>query len=106
MKALATKLASDLEQVVDNVVLFEEVDSTHAAALRLIDQVDVEGLGLRPTVVIAEAQSRGTGRGGRRWVSPRGGLYLSWLSIGIRDDVVNRLPMLAAAAACSSSPSR
>ena len=102
MKALATKLASDLEQVVDNVVLFEEVDSTHAVALRLIDQVDVEGLGLRPTVVIAEAQSRGTGRGGRRWVSPRGGLYLSWLSIGIRDDVVNRLPMLAAAAACAA----
>ena len=102
VKALATKLASALERVVDNVVLFDEVDSTHAVALRLIDQVDVEGLGLRPTVVIAEAQSRGTGRGGRRWVSPRGGLYLSWLSIGIRDDVVNRLPMLAAAAACAA----
>jgi len=102
VKALATKLASALERVVDNVVLFEEVDSTHAVALRLIDQVDVEGLGLRPTVVIAEAQSRGTGRGGRRWVSPRGGLYLSWLSIGIRDDVVNRLPMLVAAAACAA----
>jgi BirA family biotin operon repressor/biotin-[acetyl-CoA-carboxylase] ligase len=99
VKAFAEQLASALGQVVDNVVLFEEVDSTHAVALRLIDQVDVEGLRLRPTIVLAGAQSRGTGRGDRRWVSPRGGLYLSWLSIGIRDEVVDRLPMLAAAAA-------
>ena len=73
MKALAEQLASTLEQVVDNVIYFDEVDSTHAVALRLIDQVDVEGLCLRPTVVLAGAQSRGTGRGDRRWVSPRGG---------------------------------
>lgn len=102
MKAFAQRLASALEQVVDNVVLFDEVDSTHAMALRLIDQVEVEGLVLRPTVVLAGAQSRGTGRGGRRWLSPRGGLYLSWLSSGIGDEVANRLPMLAAAAACAT----
>lgn len=102
MKALAEQLASALEPAIDNVMVFEEVDSTHAVALRLIDQVDVEGLRLRPTVVLAGAQSRGIGRGDRRWVSPRGGLYLSWLSIGIRDEVVNHLPMLAAAAACAA----
>jgi BirA family biotin operon repressor/biotin-[acetyl-CoA-carboxylase] ligase len=102
VKALAEQVASALEQVVDNVILFEEVDSTHAVALRLIDQVDNEGLRLRPTVVLAGAQSRGTGRGDRRWVSPPGGLYLSWLSIGVRDEIVNRLPMLAAAAACTT----
>ncbi|PWB75239.1 MAG: biotin--[acetyl-CoA-carboxylase] ligase [Holophagae bacterium] len=100
VNALAAELARSLDPLVDNLVLFETVDSTHLVALRLIDQVDVEGLVLRPTVVIADAQRIGVGRGGRRWVSPPGGLYLSWLSSAVSDHVVARLPMLAAAAAC------
>jgi BirA family biotin operon repressor/biotin-[acetyl-CoA-carboxylase] ligase len=100
VNAIAAELARALDPQVDNVVLFEAVDSTHAVALRLINQVDVEGLGLRPTVVIAEAQRRGVGRSGRHWVSPPGGLYLSWLSSSVPDRIVVRLPMLAASAAC------
>jgi len=100
VNALAAELARSLDPLVDNLVLFEAVDSTHAVALRLIDHVDVEGLGLRPTVVIAEAQSHGVGRGDRRWVSPPGGLYLSWLSSAVPDHIIARLPMLAASAAC------
>jgi len=100
VNAHAAELARALDPLVENVVLFELVDSTHAVALRLIDQVDVEGLGLRPTIVIAGAQSRGVGRGERRWESPPGGLYLSWLPSPVPDHVVARLPMLAASAAC------
>jgi BirA family biotin operon repressor/biotin-[acetyl-CoA-carboxylase] ligase len=100
LNAATEELARSLQPLVDNLVLFEAVDSTHAVALRLIDQVDVEGLALRPTVVIAEAQRRGVGRGDRRWLSPPGGLYLSWLSAAVPEPVVAQLPMLAAAAAC------
>jgi BirA family biotin operon repressor/biotin-[acetyl-CoA-carboxylase] ligase len=100
VNALAAELARSLDPLVDNVVLFDAVDSTHLVALRLIDQVDVEGLVLRPTVVIAETQRIGVGRGGRRWASPPGGLYLSWLSSAVPYRLVAQLPMLAASAAC------
>ncbi|MCX8082641.1 MAG: biotin--[acetyl-CoA-carboxylase] ligase [bacterium] len=30
-------------------------------------------------IVVAEQQEKGRGRYGRRWFSPRGGLYLSWI---------------------------
>jgi BirA family biotin operon repressor/biotin-[acetyl-CoA-carboxylase] ligase len=100
VKALAAELARNLAHVVDNVVLFEAVDSTHAVALRLADQVDREGLALHPTVVLAESQTRGVGRGDNRWASPPGGLYLSWVASLVAEDVVARLPMLAASAAC------
>jgi BirA family biotin operon repressor/biotin-[acetyl-CoA-carboxylase] ligase len=102
VKPLAEKLASALGQAAENVVLFDRVDSTHAVALRLIEQIESESLDLRPTVVLASGQSRGVGRGGRQWVSPPGGLYLSWLASGLRDDTVARVPMLAAAAACGA----
>jgi BirA family biotin operon repressor/biotin-[acetyl-CoA-carboxylase] ligase len=100
VNAVAAELARSLDPLVDNLVLFDAIDSTHLVALRLIDQVDVEGLVLRPTVVIAEAQRTGVGRGGRRWLSPPGGLYLSWLSSAVPGHLIARLPMLAAAAAC------
>lgn len=99
MSGPTTRMLRDLGRLVDNVVHFQLVDSTHAVALRLIDQVDSEGLQLRPTVVIAESQSEGVGRRRRRWVSPAGGLYLSWVSAGLDDDLIGRLPMLAASSA-------
>jgi BirA family transcriptional regulator, biotin operon repressor / biotin---[acetyl-CoA-carboxylase] ligase len=45
---------------------FAEIDSTNACARRLAEQGANEG-----GVVIAEAQTRGRGRLGRSWVSPR-----------------------------------
>ncbi len=86
----------------DNVVVFEAVDSTHAAALRLIEQVDNEELSLRATVLVAATQSRGVGRKSRRWSSPTGGLYLNWLGPRLSDQILARLPMIAAAAAHSA----
>ena len=64
--------------------------------------VDSEGLALRPTLLVAGAQSTGMGRSRRRWLSPPGGLYLNWIAAGFSDEVVSCLPMLAAAAALSS----
>ncbi len=86
----------------ENVVWFESLDSTHAAALRLMAHMDSEDLALRPTLLVAGTQTTGVGRSRRRWLSPPGGLYLNWIAAGLSDEVVSCLPMLAAAAALSS----
>ena len=55
---------------------FREVDSTNEVAKKLARNGAPEG-----TVIIAESQSRGKGRRGKKWVSPLGG---AWLSIILR----------------------
>ena len=64
------------------VLVFEETGSTNDVAARLAAGGQVEG-----TVVFAETQTRGRGRHGRAWVSPKGrGL---WFSVVLRP----RFPM-------------
>jgi len=75
------------------------VDSTHAVCLRLMEQMDEESCKLDDTVVIAARQTQGVGRGDRRWESPTGGLYLSWIRTGLSESTILQLPMLAAASA-------
>lgn len=52
--------------------LFPEVSSTNTLAMELASNASPEG-----TVVIAETQTGGKGRLGRKWISPKGNLYLS-----------------------------
>jgi BirA family transcriptional regulator, biotin operon repressor / biotin---[acetyl-CoA-carboxylase] ligase len=52
--------------------LFDELPSTQDRAIELARDGAEDG-----SVVVARRQSRGRGRGERRWESPRGGLYLS-----------------------------
>lgn len=62
------------------VFVFDDVDSTNSAAERLLANGE-KG----PFAVLANTQSKGRGRLGRNWHSPKGGnLYLS---IGFRPDV-------------------
>ena len=49
--------------------VFNELESTNAWLTDHIPDV--------PTLVVADSQTRGRGRQGRYWVSPRGGLYFS-----------------------------
>ena len=93
------KLAEDLRGMVENLVMLEKVDSTHAVARRLITSMDEEGQDLGATLILAEHQSSGEGRGDRRWESPDVGLFLSWLASGVDSETVARLPILAASAA-------
>jgi len=51
---------------------FTKVTSTNDTAKKLAVKGAEEG-----TIVIAETQSRGKGRFGRRWASPEGGMYFS-----------------------------
>ena len=74
-------LASDIENglncrlIGQTVVALTETDSTNAQARRLAEEGAIEG-----TVVVADRQSAGRGRLGRRWESPSGvNLYCSIL---------------------------
>jgi BirA family biotin operon repressor/biotin-[acetyl-CoA-carboxylase] ligase len=92
-------LTDELGQHVENLVLFNVMDSTHALAKRIIAEMDDESQNLGSTLIIADRQDRGEGRGDRSWESPAGGLYMNWLRSGIRADTIAQLPMLAAVAA-------
>jgi BirA family biotin operon repressor/biotin-[acetyl-CoA-carboxylase] ligase len=96
------RIVTLLSGQVENLVLLDVVDSTHAMARRLIAGMDEEEQSLGATVIIADRQERGEGRGDRRWVSPPGGLYVSWMQSGIQSETIANLPMLAAAAALSA----
>ncbi len=55
------------------IVLYKEIESTNTAAMRLAAEGAPEG-----TLILAEAQTKGRGRMGRTWYSPKGlNLYLS-----------------------------
>lgn len=95
----ADRLVAAARPSVENVVVHRCLDSTHAGALRLIDQAEAEEVVLPPTLIIAGEQVRGRGRAGRSWLSPTGGLYLNWIAAGLEPAVVPLLPMIAAAAA-------
>ncbi len=95
---VATRLVDAARPIVENVVVHERLDSTHASALRLIEQAETEELVLPATLIIAGEQDRGQGRSGRTWASPPGGLYLSWLAAGLDPGRLAQLPMIAAAA--------
>jgi BirA family biotin operon repressor/biotin-[acetyl-CoA-carboxylase] ligase len=71
-----------------SVLVFERLDSTNSKAKQIALQGAVEG-----TVVVAETQTEGRGRLGRRWISPHGaGLYFS---IVLRPRTApTRLPLL------------
>ncbi len=91
-------LLDRLSRHTGNIVVLEEIDSTHLMAIRLIAQMEDEARTLPPTVLIADRQTAGTGRLGRRWLSPAGGLYLNWLAGGVPEDILVLVPVLAAAA--------
>jgi len=99
VQELVDKLWSQGRDLLANVVLIDQVDSTHSMALRLIDQMDEEGMPLEPTLLLALSQLHGRGRGAHHWLSPPGGLYLNWIASGMEPAQVAQLPVLAAAAA-------
>ena len=54
------------------VYYFDSIDSTQNQALKMADESANNG-----TVIIAAKQTGGKGRSGRRWVSPKGGIWFS-----------------------------
>ena len=95
-------LAADLGDLVDNIVEFDRVDSTHKMAQRLIAQMDEEGLDLTPTLLVASSQSQGIGRLDRKWQNAVSGISCNWLRSGVDPALVAKLPMLAASCLCTA----
>lgn len=95
-KPLPAEIKSEIRTKIigKKIFYFEEVESTQNVAKTLVDAGLEEG-----TVVIAEKQTRGRGRVGREWFSPKGGL---WLSIILKPNIptskVQRLSLLAGVA--------
>ncbi len=69
------------------VLHYKELESTNTSAYTLGEKGSPEW-----TVVVADVQTRGRGRSGKRWESPKGGL---WCSILLRPDISSaRVPLL------------
>jgi BirA family transcriptional regulator, biotin operon repressor / biotin---[acetyl-CoA-carboxylase] ligase len=51
---------------------FESTDSTQSQALKMVNETNSEG-----TIIISEEQTGGRGRSGRKWISPKGGIWFS-----------------------------
>ena len=51
---------------------FDSIDSTQNQALKMADELKNDG-----AIIIAEKQTGGRGRSGRKWISPKGGIWLS-----------------------------
>jgi BirA family transcriptional regulator, biotin operon repressor / biotin---[acetyl-CoA-carboxylase] ligase len=60
--------------VVKNLFVFDELDSTNSTAKELAHDGAEEG-----TIVISRTQNQGRGRFDRIWQSPEGGVYLSFI---------------------------
>ncbi len=69
----------DTRYIGREIYCFDEVDSTNIIAKELAEDDAREG-----TVVIAKTQTRGRGRRGKKWISPRGGI---WMSIILRPEI-------------------
>ncbi|REE94312.1 BirA family biotin operon repressor/biotin-[acetyl-CoA-carboxylase] ligase [Paenibacillus taihuensis] len=94
---LTQQLQQKGAQLVQSVKLFDSIDSTQNIAQRLAEDGAPEG-----TLVIAEQQTSGRGRMGRKWVSPSGkGIYMSYiLRPGIPLQFAPQLTLLTAVALC------
>ncbi len=99
MRERLDHLIQELASHVENLVHFDVAGSTHALARQIIAEMDEESQNLGATLILADRQEKGEGRGDRSWESPAGGLYMSWLRSGIKAETIGQLPMLAAAAA-------
>ncbi|MEE4272597.1 MAG: biotin--[acetyl-CoA-carboxylase] ligase [Thermoanaerobaculales bacterium] len=99
---LGARLARAVRPAVENCLYFRMLDSTQSCALRLIEQAEEEEVALPATLIVAGHQESGRGRADRRWQSPPGGLYLSWVVSELDRTVVAKLPMIAAAAAAEA----
>jgi BirA family biotin operon repressor/biotin-[acetyl-CoA-carboxylase] ligase len=69
----------ETEYIGHEVHYFKKVDSTNEVAKKLAEEGSPEG-----TLVVAESQSRGRGRRGKKWVSPEGGV---WMSMILRPEI-------------------
>ncbi|MCM8772004.1 MAG: biotin--[acetyl-CoA-carboxylase] ligase [Candidatus Omnitrophica bacterium] len=70
------------------VIKFEKVTSTMDIAKRFLKEGNI--------IILAEEQTEGRGRYGRKWISPRGGLYFSFvIEKGFETDYLSEITALS-----------
>jgi BirA family biotin operon repressor/biotin-[acetyl-CoA-carboxylase] ligase len=80
------------------VLYFETIGSTNVEALRQL-ALGVEA----PFWIVADEQSEGRGRSGRRWQSPKGNLYATLgLRLSVSASAATQLSFVAALATCDA----
>jgi len=77
---------------------FDTIDSTQNQALKMADDPVNNG-----TVIIAGKQTGGKGRSGRKWISPKGGIWLSIILQPKFDIAITTLFPIASALALSNA---
>jgi BirA family biotin operon repressor/biotin-[acetyl-CoA-carboxylase] ligase len=77
---------------------FDSIDSTQNQALKMADEPANNG-----TVIIAAKQTGGKGRSGRKWISPKGGIWLSIILQPKFDISITTLFPIASALALSNA---
>ena len=77
---------------------FDTIDSTQNQALKMAEDPDNNG-----AVIIAEKQTGGKGRSGRKWVSPKGGIWMSVIFQPKFDISITTLFPIASALALSNA---
>jgi len=77
------------------ILHYDRLESTNTTAYRLAEESAPEW-----TIVVADVQTKGRGRGRNKWESPKGGL---WFSIVLKPKVSSpRLPLLQFLAAIAT----
>ncbi len=81
-----------------NLIYFDSIGSTNDYSAELIKNTAISDLErLDGTLVLAEKQTSGRGRFGRRWLSPGGGLWFSLIFMtNIRPEELPNLTLIAA----------
>lgn len=83
-----------MQNVQHKIIKLKEIDSTHKFALRMIE----DGIAFE-CGIIADTQTDGVGRYGRKWISERGNLYASVIR-SFSEDIKNK-NMIPLAVVCA-----
>ena len=94
------EITSELKTMVigQHAYYFDSIDSTQNQALKMADDPANNG-----TVIIAAKQTGGKGRSGRKWISPKGGIWLSIILQPKFDISITTLFPIASALALSNA---
>ena len=86
---------TDQNFICKNIFFYDKAESTQDIAISLAETNSK----LDRTLIIANEQSEGKGRDGKRWISPKGGI---WLSLIVRPRIsVNKASFLSSVASLS-----
>lgn len=91
--------SSSNDLIFKDVYYFDKLPSTQDFALNLLKRKKKAS----PSVIICNSQTRGKGRKGSTWYSPKGGIWMSLiLETGLKTENLNSLVMISAVCICET----